>query len=606
VALREDLAGLAAVALLVLLAASTPASAAPTPIPQDPAPGDVEEYVGAPAQPRRIAAREPPRHPFMAPNARSNLHNDAFQTDTNWIAGPLGRDMEVLSNAQFADCASVTFDSRGRIVTICVGLEGPRLVMMDARTLDTLAVHPLPPRIPGTGSIFNDFAGGGYFYLDHRDRAVAPTTTRHVFVVAATESGFQMEHDYDTSSAVPPGDKIISALPDWSGRIWFISTRGVVGTIEPDTGTIRSQDLKEDISNSFAVDDQGGVYIVTQKALYRFDAAPDGAPSVTWREEYQNSGIAKPGQVHAGSGTTPTVMENDRVAIADNADPMNVVVYRRGRSVAGSRVVCTQPVFERGASATDQSLIAARNSIVVENNYGHGNPMSVNDGRTTTPGLERVDIVRRGRGCRKVWHSDEIAPSVVPKLSVETGLVYTYTKPAREDGTDAWYFTALDFCTGRTRYKRLTGTGLGYNNNFAPVTIGPDGTAYVGALGGLVAVRDSTRPAGPPASARRGCPARLRVRLRLRYRRGIERRRRCALGRVTAEVLGRDRRRIRSVRFSVGRRRGALDRRRPFRRRVGPARHRGRSHFHVVRARVRARDGRRATLKRRFRACPER
>jgi hypothetical protein len=603
VALREELVALGAVALGLVAA---PASfAAPQPIPQDPDPGAVPTYEGAPASPRRIAAREPPRHPFMAPNGRSNLHNDGFQTDTYWIAGPLGRDMEVLSTAQFADCASVTFDSRGRIVTICVGLEGPRLVLMDPRTLDTLAVHQLPPRVPGTGSVFNDFAGGGYFYLDERDRAVMPTTTRHVFVVAVTDSGFTMERDYDTSAVVPPGDKIISALPDWSGRIWFISVEGVVGTIDPASGSIRSQDLKEEISNSFAVDDEGGVYIVTQKALYRFDAAPDGSPSVTWREEYQNSGIAKPGQVHAGSGTTPTVMEGGRVAITDNADPMNVVVYRRARSVPGTRVVCSQPVFGRGASATDQSLIAARNSIVVENNYGHGNPMSVNDGRSTTPGLERVDVVR-GRRCRKVWHSDEIAPSVVPKLSLETGLVYTYTKPPREDGTDAWYFTALDFCTGRTRYKRLTGTGLGYNNNFAPVTLGPDGTAYVGALGGLVAVRDARPPSGPPRSARRGCPPRPRLRLVVRYARGRERARRCALGPVTALVTGRDRRRVRSVAFHVGPRRAGVDRRRPFRRRLGPRRHHGRSHVHVIRARVRMRDGRRATLKRRFRACARR
>jgi hypothetical protein len=29
---------------------------------------------------------------------------------------------------------------------------------------------------------------------------------------------------------------------------------------------------------------------------------------------------------------------------------------------------------------------------------------------------------------------------------------------------------------------------LGYNNNYAPVTIGPDGSAYVGTLGGLVRI----------------------------------------------------------------------------------------------------------------------
>jgi hypothetical protein len=41
----------------------------------------------------------------------------------------------------------------------------------------------LPPRIPGGGNLFTDFAGGGYFYLDDHDRAVIPTTTRHIFVV---------------------------------------------------------------------------------------------------------------------------------------------------------------------------------------------------------------------------------------------------------------------------------------------------------------------------------------------------------------------------------------------------------------------------------------
>ena len=114
------------------------------------------------------------------------------------------------------DCASVTFDSRGRIVTVCVGLEGPKLFLLDAETLATLATFPLPPRVPGGGNVFNDFAGGGYFYLDERDRAVIPTTSRHVYVVRQTAdgSGFELERDYDLTAAVPIGDKIVSALPD--------------------------------------------------------------------------------------------------------------------------------------------------------------------------------------------------------------------------------------------------------------------------------------------------------------------------------------------------------------------------------------------------------
>jgi hypothetical protein len=62
-------------------------------------------------------------------------------------------------------------------------------------------------------------------------------------------------------------------------------------------------------------------------------------------------------------------------------------------------------------------------------------------------------------------------------VPLANGLVCTYTRPPRGDGIDAWYLTALDFRTGRTVYRRLAGTGLGFNNNYAPVTLGPDGTA---------------------------------------------------------------------------------------------------------------------------------
>jgi hypothetical protein len=597
----------AALAAIALAAALPSPALAAEPIPGDPAPGPVPEFEGAPVAPRQIPFTEPPRHPFMAPNGRSNLHVDAFQTDVHTAPGPLGRSMEVRSTLQTADCASVTFDSGGRIVTICVGLEGPRIVLMEPRSLDTLARMPLPPRQPGGGNVFQDFAGGGYFYLDERDRAIVPTTTRHIWVIAVVDGplgpAFQLERDYDVTGAVPPGDKIISALPDWSGRIWFASVNGVVGTLDPTTGDVRTRDLGEPNGNSFSVDDSGGVYIVTDAALYRFDAAADGTPQVTWREVYPNTGVRKPGQTQAGSGTTPTVMDDGLVAITDNDDPMHVAVYRRGRDVQGTRLVCRVPVFQRGASATDQSLIAAGGSIVAENNYGYTGPSATMDGATTTPGLERVDVDPAGRNCRSVWRSNEVAPSVVPKLSAATGLVYTYTKPAREDETDAWYLTALDFCTGRTVYRRLAGTGFGYNNNYAPVTLGPDGTAYVGVLGGLVAIRDGEQPA--QGSRGRGCPSgRPRVALRLRFRRDrTATGRRCARAPVRARVVGRDRGRIRRVAFRLGRRSPIHDARPPFTKRIDRGRHVGRPHRHVIAARVRMSDGRRVTLRRRLRFC---
>ncbi len=268
-----------------------------------------------------------------------------------------------------AECASVTFDRRGRIVTVCVGPAGPTLRMLDAGTLDELASFALPGRQPvanPSAAIFTDFAGGGYFYLDDRDRAVIPTTTRHIYVVREEGTGFALETDYDLTPQVPSGDKVFSALPDWEGRIWFATTQGRVGFVDPRSGAVRVTVTGESIANSFAIDETGGVYLVTRAALYRF-AAVDDKPVATWRAAYPNSGIAKPGQVEASSGTTPTITQRGFVAITDNSDPMNVMLFDR-RSGAE---VCRVPVFAARASATDQSLIAFGDALIVENNYGY-------------------------------------------------------------------------------------------------------------------------------------------------------------------------------------------------------------------------------------------
>src|SRR5262245_27162333 len=519
------------IATLTLAACSTWADAAHgqtaglpvVPIP-DPERSSVVPFEGGTAIPKPVdGGPAPPRNPFMAPNPRNNIHDDPYMSDTYRLSGPLG-DGPGSTTFFSRECGSITFDSQGRIVTVCVGLARPVLALLDAHTLQTLAALPLPVRDPSSGSNpFTDFSGGGYFYLDHHDRAVVPTNDHHILVVSIMDGPeFSIVADYDLSGTIPAGEGIVSVLPDWSGRLWFVTRLGMVGTIDRRHGAVRTRRLSgEGISNSFAVDESGGVYIVSDKALYRFDANSNGGPKVSWRVVYPNSGIHKPGQSDAGSGTTPTLMGSNWIAITDNADPMDVVVYRRsvklkgrkhgnkGRSAgrggkakrkAKARLVCSARVFPKGAGSTDNSLIGTKRSLIAENNYGYRiSPTNVSGG-ITEPGLTRIDVVKKVKKrsggkrkgpaksrCRSVWTSQERGSSVVPKLSLANGLVYTYTHPPRSDGIDSWYLTALDFRSGRTVYRRLAGTGFGFNNNYAPVTLGPDGTAYVGVLGGVVA-----------------------------------------------------------------------------------------------------------------------
>jgi len=459
----------------------------------------------------QIAHLSIPQHPFMAPNGKNNMHDDAYMTDTYEAAGPLGNGTEVISTYRgFAECATVAFDSKGRIWTVCGNISGFQLLLLDPATLNELAHYMLPPRQTywreDTIGPLQDTSGGAYFCLDNQGRAIIGTCNHSIQVVRYDEGrhAFRLVREYFLEGYVvpkepPEWDKVGAVLPDWNGLLWYVTRYGMVGTVDMESGDVHTIELKgEEIQNSFTVGEDG-VYVVSDYAMYRFHADEAGQPVIDWRTEYDRGTRVKPGMINQGSGTTPTLIGNV-VAIADNADPrMNIIFLRRSDGAE----MCSLPVFSDNESGSDNSLIGlaregARGieySVVVENNYGYENFVTTSEGASTVGGIARVDALPDGSGkytCVEVWNSSEISPTTVPKMSLSSGLIYLYTKYPRDDGIDAWYFTAVDFATGDTVFKILTGTGSWYNNNYAPITLGPQGgTAYIGALNGLISVRDT-------------------------------------------------------------------------------------------------------------------
>ncbi len=128
---------------------------------------------------------------------------------------------------------------------------------------------------------------------------------------------------------------------------------------------------------------------------------------------------------------------------------------------------------------------------MVENNYGYVDPFDpTNTGKITEPGFARVVVKKNGSGCKLAWTNTEVrGSSVVPKLSTKTGLIYTYARPEDPAG-EGWYWTAIDFRTGETVWTQRSGSGFVYNNNYAGIALGADGTAYLGVVGGLISLRD--------------------------------------------------------------------------------------------------------------------
>ena len=349
--------------------------------------------------------------------------------------------------------------------------------MWDPVSLEILATFDLPERqAPPAGiSPLKDTGGGAYNFLDNKDRIWNGTTTRHIMVIRERGTGFKLERDYDLSKVLHEDERIVSVLPDWSGKIWFVARlNGVVGVLDPKTGKTKvirlGSGMEGEIENSFAVGEDGA-YVATNRKMVRLKIGRKMQPKIVWEDDYQTiKGLTKPGQFDDGSGTTPTIMPGGYVAITDNADPMNVVVFRTATKLekGQDRKVCEVPVFGEGASATENSLVNVGRSLFVENNYGYDVlAFGADPALTSTPGLARVDVNKKGTGCHVVWTSDERAPSVIPKASLASGLLYTFTNDPSTAPDDPWYWTALDLRTGETVFKALAGNGNAWNNHYA-------------------------------------------------------------------------------------------------------------------------------------------
>lgn len=460
---------------------------------------DVPASIGDAVSARPLPPQNFPAHPLLAEPQRSSMHAGSYNTDVSDYAGPLGNNT-VAKHRAFGRIMGVTpnisFDDAGRIISVGLNLNRVVLYALDPETMETIAEYEMPKKEN------RDNSGGAYFHLDHKNRPIiAPNdNTIKVLELVQNKNGtmrWDVAEQYELGDTLPDGANIHDVMPDWEGNLWFVTTGGVIGYRNMESGDYHLYELPDEgeiVQNSFAVD-ENGVYMVSTHALYMFEIDADTQkPSPVWREAYERGKEQKVGTLSHGSGTSPTLIGDDLITIADDGSPStHVMVYKRGRDIEGDRVVCKQPIFEPGFSATENSLVAYENALIVQNDFGHdymGNALE------TAPGVTRVDVNEDRNGCTTVWESKMQSQSL-PRLSTATGLVYVYTFKLPFEGakTGGWYLTAMDFDTGEELWDRLIGTGSGgfwdkYSSVTAPVVIGPNNAAYVGIRTGIVMVKD--------------------------------------------------------------------------------------------------------------------
>jgi hypothetical protein len=474
------------------------------------------DYIGAPAKAHPTANSGVPQNPFLAPNPFNSAHDDPWMSDTVDIAGPLGRDPEVLSStlaearnhsdSTIFQCVGAAFDSHGRLLTACTGT-GPSgqeasVVLADARSLEVLAHYHLPTPENSLSAL-----SAAYWYFDNRDRFTISAGPNRIItlVEGGSEANLELElqDDYDVSGVVPDDDRIAGAMADWQGRTWFV-TAGLgedtakACVLNPATyPDVKCQALGEyeQIFNTFAVT-KTAAYIVTSKKMYRVWAGSDDDPYVVWSEPYTTIDEVRPGQYELGSGTSPTILgEGKYVAITDNAEQLQVVVFRTDERLGPkeTRKVCEVPVFDfegGGPGALSNSLIGSRLSLIAENTYGYAMYWQQDGEPPSAPGFERIDINANGKGCTKVWSNPDVASTISGKLSTRTGLIYIYARKMEND-LDVYYLTALDFRTGEVVWEKKVGAGFAFDHYYTALLVGPDETVYAGLYGGLISLWDT-------------------------------------------------------------------------------------------------------------------
>jgi hypothetical protein len=211
----------------------------------------------------------------------------------------------------------------------------------------------------------------------------------------------------------------------------------------------------EQIQNSFSVGPDG-VYVVTNVGLYKLffneetrhiELDPKWAPNYAKDELfYDNDRKIKPGHLNNGSGTTPTLIQDRFVAIVDNApEQVNLNVFRQDDGTLVSKL----PLFEAGAAAVENSVVAYEDHLIVGNTFGFVDPFVENE---TSGGIMRFDY-DEAKGTyvyREDWpaigHFD--GKTATPKMSTANGLFYVYHRDTEMEGHHDWQLTAIDFRSG--------------------------------------------------------------------------------------------------------------------------------------------------------------
>ncbi|TYB50764.1 hypothetical protein FXF51_55195 [Nonomuraea sp. PA05] len=455
----------------------------------------------------------PRDHPALGRPGLATMHGDAGSTDVTPFPGPGDGPVRVRRGLAFAACSTLLIGRDGHLLVLCTRIRDrrPAVLVADPVTLRPLAALPL-----ARGALL----GGCYGFLDADDRVVLADGNGDLLRVAhrRRRDGRRFLEVAERTPLRPfftEKEHVVAVLPDWHGRVWFATDAGLVGVADPATGRVSAIPLPdgERVHKGISLAPPGTAAVVTDHALYLLTAPPGGGPAIRWRHPYDRGHARKPGRLSRGSGTTPTFFGPasgaEYVAVIDNARPSERLLVL---DTATGRPLCSAPLFEPGAGATECSPIAVGTSLYAINTHGYRYPALPAGAGPSRPrrapfrgGMTRVDLAPES-GEHEVRWTSPLRVTSTPQYSEPDGLIYATTRgPGVVPVTR---YSVIDPATGREVSGRNAGPAFPHAPlHMAPV-LSPDGVLYQGTLVGLISVAPTS--AGGPAVSRPWPPGRGR------------------------------------------------------------------------------------------------
>lgn len=447
------------------------------------------------------------QNPYLGINSLATMHGDAQSSDATPFAGPgdpgVGGSWKVTFTNHWAACPTILAGQDGYIQALMTQFLGsdaklrkPKLAIIEPASGAQLGAIEIP-----TGALL----GGVYAYLDADSNLVMVDGTNALTWISHSQDGMKVwvsrRIDLTDAMKLEPKDHVVGIVPDWHGRIWVASERGVVGLIDPKRNVVRLTKLQqyspaERIDNSISACPQG-VSIITSHGIYMLGAdASTSKPRIIWSHSYDRGTKQKPGQLSHGSGATATFFGpngSDYVMLSDNADRQEkLIVYR---SADGS-AVGEGPLFTPGASGTENSMIGVQNSIVGACTFGYPYAQYPDTKPAyraqVAPGMERWDVNDDASGITLKWRNNGIYSAAVPRLSTADNLIYTCERPRGSAGVltgPVVYACAIDMDSGRVvhrqRLPRLANLLAGGDPSQMVGVIDKHGVWWQGTIGGI-------------------------------------------------------------------------------------------------------------------------